>query len=141
MQSYTNHRRYNPFHHYFAAPLAYASAAWALSRLIRHPSADTVMLAVMGLGLGATALAARQQVLTVQDRVIRLEMALRLARILPADLAARAHELSARQVVALRFAGDAELPDLVRRTLAGEFARTRAIKQAIRDWQPDNLRA
>ena len=33
-----------------------------------------------------------------------------------------------------------ELPALVERTLKGEFATPREIKQAIRDWQPDHLR-
>jgi hypothetical protein len=141
MQTYDNHRRYNPIHHFVAAPLATAAAIWGIMRFVRSPSSDTTFLLVMGLGLCATAFAARVQALTVQDRLIRLEMALRCARLLPPDLAARAHELTLRQMVSLRFAGDAELPELTRRTLAGEFASSRAIKQAIRDWQPDTLRA
>jgi hypothetical protein len=53
---------------------------------------------------------------------------------------ARIGELHVRQLVALRFAGDAELPALVERTLAGEFQKPKEIKAAIRDWQPDFLR-
>jgi hypothetical protein len=44
-------------------------------------------------------------------------------------------------VLALRFASDKELPTLVRRVLAGELATPDATKRAIRDWQPDYLRA
>jgi hypothetical protein len=44
-------------------------------------------------------------------------------------------------LIALRFAGDAELPSLVERTLQGEFARPRDIKRAVTDWQSDYLRA
>lgn len=141
MQNYANHRRFNPLHHFVATPLASVAAIWGIWHFLAAPSQDTALLAVLGLGLAASTFAARVQALTVQDRVIRLEMALRCARVLPADLAARAHELTLRQIIALRFAGDAELPELTRKTLAGEFTNSRAIKQAIRDWQADYLRA
>jgi hypothetical protein len=79
--------------------------------------------------------------LAVQDRVIRLEMQLRLQNLLPADLRPRIPEFTVSQLVALRFASDAELPDLARKTLAENLRERKAIKQLIRDWQPDNLRA
>jgi hypothetical protein len=84
---------------------------------------------------------ARQFALTVQDRVIRLEMKLRLERLLPAEWTARFGELTPEQLVALRFAGDGELPELIRRVLAGEFKSAVEIKKQIHDWQPDWLRA
>lgn len=140
MQNFENHRRWNPLHHFVAAPLAYGAGIWTLVRFIMAPSVDSLLMAVIGLGLATSTLVARAEALIVQNRVIRLEMALRCARVLPPDLAARAHELRLRQIIALRFAGDAELAELVRRTLAGEFASTRDIKRAIRDWQPDYLR-
>ena len=76
----------------------------------------------------------------VQNRVIRLEMRLRLREILPAALHPRIAELTTRHLVGLRFAGDAELPALVTRTLNGEFPTSTAIKRAITDWQPDYMR-
>jgi hypothetical protein len=83
---------------------------------------------------------ARQFAITVQDRVIRLEMRLRMERLLPADLAGRFGEFEPQQLVALRFAGDAELPELARRVLAGELRSSVRIKQQIKDWQADWLR-
>jgi len=83
----------------------------------------------------------RQFALTVQDRVIRLEMRLRMERLLPADLAGRFGELEPDQLVALRFAGDGELADLTRRVLAGELRTNSQIKKQIQDWQADWLRA
>jgi hypothetical protein len=50
-------------------------------------------------------------------------------------------ELTPRQLVALRFAGDAELPDLVREVLAGNLASSKAIKGRVKHWQGDHLRA
>ena len=80
-------------------------------------------------------------VLAVQDRLIRLEMRLRLRELLPSAQYGDILRLTVRQMVALRFASDAELPDLVRRVLAGELAGSKAIKAAIKDWQPDWQRA
>ena len=141
MQDYATHRRFHPLYHFVALPLASVAAIWALWRFAAGPTSDTALLALLALGLVTGVLGARVQALRVQDRVIRLEMAIRFARVLPPDLAARAHELKLRQIIALRFAGDAELPELTRKTLAGEFATSRAIKQAIHDWQADYLRA
>ena len=78
--------------------------------------------------------------LRAQDRIIRLEERTRLDRLLPADLRVRAAELSTSQLIALRFAPDDEVPELVRRALDGELARQGDIKRAIRDWRADHLR-
>lgn len=95
----------------------------------------------MAFAFVGTALYARLFALTVQDRVIRLEMRLRLERLLPADLKSRIPELSPDQFVSLRFAGDAELPALVREVLDKNLTDRKQIKQKIRDWQADHLRA
>jgi hypothetical protein len=83
---------------------------------------------------------ARQFAVTAQDRVIRLEMRLRMERLLPADLMGRFGEFEPQQLVALRFAGDGELSDLARRVLTGELRSSARIKQQIKDWQADWLR-
>jgi hypothetical protein len=79
--------------------------------------------------------------LRVQDRVIRLEMQLRLQSLLPPDLRARISEFTVAQLVALRFASDGELPALARKVLDEHLVERKAIKKMIRDWQPDMLRA
>jgi len=84
---------------------------------------------------------ARIFALTVQDRVIRLEMRLRLRDLLPADLQPRIPEFTRAQLVALRFAGDRELPALARRVLEERLTDRKAIKAMIVDWQADHLRA
>ena len=83
----------------------------------------------------------RNSTLAVQNRVIRLEMRLRLARVLPADLCPRIPEFTVAQLVALRFACDAELPALARKVLDEKLSDRKAIKQLVKDWQADYLRA
>jgi hypothetical protein len=75
----------------------------------------------------------------LQDRIIRLEMRVRLKELLPPDRHVEIERLRIDQLVALRFASDAELPDLVRRTLDERLTRDQ-VKRAIKDWQGDYLR-
>jgi hypothetical protein len=97
-----------------------------------------VLLAVaLLLGFGLT----RNFALRVQDRVIRLEMQLRLERLLSAEMRARIPEFSVGQLVSLRFASDAELPALARKVLDEKLENRAAIKKQVTDWQTDNLRA
>ena len=76
---------------------------------------------VVAAALLTLAFLSRSRPLTVQDRVIRLEMRLRLRQILPPELQTRIQDLTHRQLVALRFASDAELPELVREILDGKL--------------------
>ena len=77
----------------------------------------------------------------VQDRVIRLEMQLRLERLLSAEMRARIPEFTIGQLVSLRFASDAELPALARKVLDEKLEKRAEIKKLVTDWQADNLRA
>jgi hypothetical protein len=140
MQTYATHRRLNPLFHFVAVPIFVANLVIAGVHWYRVPSAASAWLFVVAFGLLASLGLGRLQAVTVQDRVIRLEERLRLQALAP-DLAARIGQLSRQQLVALRFASDAELPDLARRVLAGEFADHGAIKRAVKDWRPDHLRA
>lgn len=140
-QNYSSHRRWSVLHHFIAQPLIVATIVAASMNAWREPTRWNLWIVVFALSVEATALSARVMALTVQNRVIRLEMRLRLREVLPAPLAARIGELKLRHLVALRFAGDAELPKLVERCLAGEFAGTDDVKKAITDWQADWLRA
>jgi hypothetical protein len=72
----------------------------------------------------------------LQDRIILLEERLRVAALVTPAQLARWRELTPKQVAALRFAGDAELPALLERTLAEGLAPT-AIKRAVKDWRAD----
>lgn len=140
-QTYANHRRLFPLFHYAALPILLANVVVAVAHAIRQPSPFNAWLVVLSLGLVAGLVASRASTLFVQNRLIGLEMHLRLATTLSPELRSRISELHLRHLVGLRFAGDAELPALMERCLQGELATTDAVKRAIRDWRPDFIRA
>lgn len=139
-QTYANHKRVYPLFHLFLSPVLIANFMLQLAEAIREPSLRSAWAAVVAAALYGVAFAARHMALILQNRLISLEQRLRLAQILPEDLRGRVGELKLGQLIALRFASDAELPDLTRRCLAGEFARNDDIKRAVRDWRRDTLR-
>jgi Family of unknown function (DUF6526) len=141
-QDFSNHKRHFPLFHFIASPLLAIYALYAIYALIRAPSLATAMGVVLAAGVNAMLFASRLMVLTVQNRLIRLEMTMRLERILGAAAAADAiAKLPLGRLLALRFASDAELPALVARVLSRELTTNLQVKQAIREWQPDFLRA
>ena len=140
-QSYTNHVRWFPLFHFFVVPVLLANVVNALRHVWLTPSLSTAFAALVAAAIAMGALAARLMVNTVQDRVIRLEMRLRLARLLPADLQARIPDLTPKQLVALRFAADAELTALIRDVMAGKYGTQKEIKLQVKSWQADWLRA
>jgi hypothetical protein len=81
-------------------------------------------------------LISREYTTRLQDRIIRLEMRVRGAQLLSAQQQAALSRLSKPQVVALRFASDAELPALLERA-EREHLTADQIKRAIKDWVAD----
>lgn len=139
-QNFSNHARYVPPYHFLLSAILAVNLAYAIFRLFRTPGADSVISLVLAIGLGLIFVYMRTFPVRVQDRLIRLEETLRLERLLPPDLRPRIVELGIRQLVALRFASDAELPALVRRALDEQLSE-KAIKQSVKTWRPDTLRA
>ena len=140
-QSYRNHARIVPAYHVGTFVPFFVNFVWATYRVFQDFSGDRLIGFLVSIALLLMFFSIRVQVLTVQDRVIRLEMRLRLRGVLPPDLQSQLHLLTHKQLVALRFASDAEMPQLVREVLAGTVRTQNEIKARIRDWQPDYLRA
>jgi Family of unknown function (DUF6526) len=140
-QNFRNHARIVPAYHVGVFVPFLANFIWATYRLIGMFSGETFIAFLVSIALLLMFFSLRVQVLTVQDRVIRLEMRLRLRNALPPDLQDQVNGLSHKQLVALRFASDAELPALVREVLAGTLKTQKDIKARVREWQADYLRA
>jgi hypothetical protein len=141
-QNYSNHGRFFPPFHFFAAPVLLANFVWSIVRL-KHLgySPYAIFSVVVAAALVVTLLVARLMALKVQDRVIRLEERLRYQRLLPTDLQSRIDDFTVNQLVSLRFASDAELPGLARKVLDDKINDRKTIKQMIKVWKPDYLRA
>ena len=115
---------------------------YSVYRLVRSGlSLGAIIYLLVAAAFLVFAVFARRFALTVQDRVIRLEERLRFERLLPGDLKPRIGEFTVDQLIALRFAGDAELPALARKVLDEKLADRKAIKQLVKNWKPDHLRA
>jgi Family of unknown function (DUF6526) len=141
-QDYSNHGRFFPPFHFFAVPVLLANLIWSFFRL--RPlgySAYSIFSVFVAAALVVTVFIARIMVLRVQDRVIRLEEHLRYQRLLPPDLQSRIGDFTVNQFVSLRFASDAELPGLAREVLDDKLNDRKTIKQLIKVWKPDYLRA
>jgi Family of unknown function (DUF6526) len=141
-QNLQNHVRVVPQYHMFVFPVLFVNIGWAIYSVVKFPiSFATVFGLFLAVALLLLALYARLFALTVQDRIIRLEMRMRLAEVLSPDLRARIPEFTVAQLVSMRFACDAELPALARKVLDDKMNDRKAIKQLVKDWQGDYLRA
>jgi hypothetical protein len=140
-QNFQNHVKFVPVFHFFVLPVLLFNVGWAIYRVIHAPSANLVVALIVAIALLLAALYGRMFALVVQDRLIRLEMQLRLQGLLPVNLRPRIPEFTVNQLVALRFASDAELPELAGKVLAENLQNRKAIKRMIQNWQTDELRA
>lgn len=139
-QNYSNHVRWFPLFHFIITPLTVVLLVWQVARLYLLPSLDNVFTLLFILTVILIGLAARAQSLRAQDRVIRLEEQLRFHRLLDPETAAAACALPVSRIIAMRFASDAELPELVPRVISRELESTKSIKLAVKDWRADHLR-
>jgi hypothetical protein len=104
---------------------AWSGRDWALALTI---------FAVIELGY-----ISRVYIVALQDRIIMLEMKVRVAELLPAGEDLKLAKLTKGQIVALRFASDDELAPLLDRAVR-EQLKPKDIKAAIKSWRPDLYR-
>jgi len=132
-QSYENHSRFPTT---FMGCAGLYLAALLLGLLFRV-DAGFAVACVASIFLLAIA---RTYALTLQDRIIRLEMRVRLGQVLPENLRPRIADLQLKQLIALRFASDEELPELVGKVLDGNIQDQGEIKRMVKNWQADHQR-
>lgn len=145
-QNLANHTRFDPLFHFFLGPVFILAVVLSLIHFFAHLGEGdfhdhfhAFLIVLLAVALLVAVFKERLYALKVQDRVIRLEERLRLTQLLAEPLRSRIPELTEDQLIALRFASDAELPKLVERTLKEKLSR-KQIKQAIQNWRPDNWR-
>jgi hypothetical protein len=136
-QSFSNHTKWVPAFHFVAFPILVLNFGWAIYRLFGGVSFEAILNLLVAIALVISLFVARLFAVRAQDRVIRLEMRLRMRDLLPADLQGRINEFTPQQMVGLRFAGDGELPGLARKVLDDNITDATPIKKLVTDWQRD----
>ena len=139
-QTFANHTRWQPPFHFFIGPVMLINVIWSVVQFIRAPGLNSGWWIVVSVALLVLAFLVRVNSLKVQDRLIRLEEKLRYQQILSAPICQQASGLNMGQIIALRFAGDDELEELVDAVLAGKLAKAGDIKRAIKGWRADMFR-
>ena len=139
-QSYVNHRQ-RLASLYVLAGLAFLVATGiAMYGFVKAPSLNASVLPLLGVGGLLLWFSLRVNSLKLQDRVIRAEMRARWERVLGKDRGSEFERLTLKQLIALRFASDTELPVLAAEVLAGTTTAPDAIKRKVQDWQADQVR-
>ena len=138
-QNLANHTRLDPMFHGFLFVGALFFLGAAIYQLIQDPNWWNAGRVFGVIWLMVLMFKMRLYALKLQDRVIRLEERVRLAQLAPDSLRGRIGELSERQLIALRFASDAELPGLAQKALADKL-ESKQIKQSIQHWRADYWR-
>lgn len=139
-QSFANHAKMVPGFHYATGLCTLVYVGWSIWHAVSTRSLDAHFQMLGAFALLGVYWYTRAFPLRAQDRIIRLEERLRLARVLPDDLRPRIDELRPGQLIALRFAGDGEVAELVRWVLTDTVTDGKQIKQRIRSWRPDTFR-
>jgi uncharacterized membrane protein YciS (DUF1049 family) len=141
-QSLGNHTKWLPPFHFFVLPVLLINVGFALYGCGKAGfSVSSVLSVLVAAALLTGFLMARIMAIKVQDRLIRLVERLRLERLLAADLQPRIEEFTIDHLVAMRFASNAELPEVARKVLDQKLNDRRAIKRLIKTWRPDFARA
>jgi len=142
-QSYTHHTRWDPIFHFFVLPVFILAVLAAIFlHLILHfrpHPLHGILVTLFAIAVLIAIFKIRLYAIQLQDRIIRLEERLRLAALLPEGVRSRIPELTSGQLIALRFASDAELASLAERSLDKKLSPDE-IKKSIKNWRADNWR-
>ena len=137
-QSFKNPTRLDPLFHQFLGPLSFILLIAAVTSFVRNVGWMTAFQVVAAIWAVVVTFKIRLYALKVQDRIIRLEERLRMHELFSEPLKSRIGEFTESQLIALRFASDAELPALAEKALQG--LDQKQIKASIKTWRPDYFR-
>ncbi|MES2555401.1 MAG: DUF6526 family protein [Bacteroidota bacterium] len=141
-QNYSNYKRYYIPHHLILYPIALALIGIGIYQSTVDESLHLVwvFLSVLTALFAWFSFMTRQHYgMTVQNRIILLEMRYRYFVITGERFELIEEKLSKGQIFALRFASDEELIPLIQRTL-NEQLSSDVIKQSIKNWKADHMR-
>ena len=137
-QSYKNHIRYYPPHHFIYYPIIMSLLSFSIYFSFTTKD-QLIWIFISGIFfvLFFLAFMLRQHyALTLQNRIVRLELRYRYFSFTGKRLEDLEHQLNDDQLFALRFAPDNELEALIERIL-NESLTGKDIKKAIINWKGD----
>lgn len=140
-QSYENHRRLDPWQHFLLSPISLVTFIITIVYTIQTAIKGTfslthLLLLLLAFQMIPLGIIARRNALVAQDRAIRAEEQLRHFILTGQALDQR---LSIKQIVALRFASDEELPSLAQKAAEGGWSPNE-IKKTVQTWRADTYR-
>ena len=141
-QSYKNHIFYYPPHHFFfygSILAAFAICAFGIYKYPEQRMLWIVMTVMVFLIVWLAFMLRKHYALGNQNRVVRLEMRLRYYLLTGKRFEEVEQQLSFKQIAALRFACDEELPPLITKTLRENLTPDQ-IKRSVITWLPDTMR-
>jgi hypothetical protein len=138
-QSLKNHGRLDPPYHLVSFAVLVVNLVIVIAYAIRHIDLYTAWAVIVSVAVFIPFFRLRLYPLRVQDRVIRLEERLRLQALAPPEWHAQIYRIREDQLIALRFASDAEVVELAKAAIEQNLTR-KQIKERIKTWRPDNWR-
>ena len=141
-QNYKNHIRFYPPHHFVFYPVMLILLGTSIYFIIADENMRTIwiFISILILAIILISFMLRQHyALTLQDRIVRLEIRYRYFTITGERLELLENKISDSQLFALRFAPDEELPSLVNKAILENLSSTQ-IKKSIQNWRADNHR-
>jgi hypothetical protein len=138
-QHFKNHTQLVPGFHYVTLPLLLVVFIGSLINFFKCEEGDCLMALVFSLlafTLFLLAWYTRIFALRAQDRAIRAEENFRFFILTGKPLPS---ELRVSQIIALRFASDAEFPALVEKAVSEKLSN-KQIKESIINWRADHYR-
>lgn len=141
-QNYSNHIRFYTPHHFVFYPIA--SLLFGVTTAFAFKSEEYNMIwaaiaATIALIIWLSFLLRQHYALGNQNRIARLELRFRYYTITQKSFDTIEQQLSLSQLLALRFAPNDELVNLIERTLK-ENLTPDDIKKAVKNWLPDYMR-
>lgn len=138
-QSYKNHIRYYPPHHFVFYPLMLVLFCIAAYMAIEDEAQRTVWIfitMIIAVVIWVAFMLRQHYALTLQNRLVLAELRYRYLATTGQRLEPLESRLSEAQLFALRFAPDEELEALTERAVSENLSAD-AIKRAIKNWKAD----
>ena len=141
-QNYQNHTRYYPFHHFIITPLTLVILGWAIVRSdfsSLESTSESVYQLLIAFVLVLFPMLARLYALKLQNRIILNEMRNRYFHLTRLPFTEKENLLKLGQIIALRFASDGELLELMEKSIEKGLS-PKEIKLQIKNWKGDYRR-